>query len=714
MVIMNEPGMGDVRAIAPLPPFVTADDILADELVLLDPPSRITVTDAAEQAIRVEVAGVWQGFDRRVVPYTVEPADITQSRKFTAVCFVGPSQSGKSEMLKTVALHAPLHEPSPVQVIHMTKTDADAWVEEKLDPTIRNSPQINALLGRGPSDSTFSRKRFRGMRLTVGYPKASQLSSRTQRMVLLTDYDHMRQQLGAKDRPEGTPFGLARRRVLTFMSRGCVLVESTPTFPVSDASWHVDKAAPHMMPPVSAGIVNIYNEGTRGRWYWSCPECSELFEPTFARLVYDEALDPGQAGEAAEMGCPHCGALIAHRHKVELNRRAMTGQGGWLHEAETLDDQGRRELVGISDPRMRRTTIASYALNGVAATFANWADLVTAYENARRSAQLTGDDTDLGQVTYTQIGLPHLPRAMTDEGDLGLQFLKDHLGPFQEETCPEWARFVTVTVDVQKGYFPVMVTAWGPHGERVIIARFDLSEPPASAPRAGKRRLDPARYIEDWDVLLPLMQVVYPVHGAQYALRPLALAVDFQGEPGVSDRADAFWQKRRSEGAARRWYISRGWGGFALRDRVWYDSPERGSKGKKARGIKLLNMATDRLKDSVIAALQRTDDGAGRYHVPDWLGEDHLIELTAEQRLGKGWEKRPGMQRNETLDLSVQALALAEHKGLMRVDWDSPPDWAALGPENINAVVLTGDGVSNPEARAEPAAIPPTIKYLRR
>ncbi|MGC9449676.1 major capsid protein [Cereibacter johrii] len=188
--------------------------------------------------MRVPVQGNWVPFDRAVTPYTVEPADMTQSRRFKAVVFLGPSQSGKSQMMQSVSAHAVTCAPGPVQVIHMTKTDADAWVEEKLDPTILNSPALRERLGTGRDDSTFSRKRFKGMRLTIGYPVPNQLSSRSQRLVMLTDYDHMPQKLGPKDSPEGSPFGMALQRIRTFMSRGCVLAESSPAFPVDpNADW---------------------------------------------------------------------------------------------------------------------------------------------------------------------------------------------------------------------------------------------------------------------------------------------------------------------------------------------------------------------------------------------------------------------------------------------------------------------------------------------
>ncbi|MBL3611438.1 hypothetical protein JMM60_22305, partial [Rhodovulum sulfidophilum] len=101
-----------------------------------------------------------------------------------------------------------------------------------------------------------------------------------------------------------------------------------------------------------------------------------------------------------------------------------------------------------------------------------------------------------------------------------------------------------------------------------------------------------------------------------------------------------------------------------------------------------------------------------------------------------GWDKKPGQVRNETLDLSVQARALAEQKGLLRLDPAALPDWALGGRENPNAVALatanrtapaagsapddatgnTQDGTSAPEAPAprpgQPA--PRRINFLKR
>lgn len=709
MVLMFGGAMGS--GIPPLPPFVTPEELLADAVVLLDPPSRISVTDAAERHLKVPVQGNWQAYDRTVAPYTVEPQDISQSRRFKTVCFVGPSQSGKSQMLLSVSAHAITCAQAPVQVIHMTKTDADAWVEEKLDPAISASPALRERIGAGRDDSTFSRKRFRGMRLTIGYPVANQLSSRSQRMVLLTDYDHMPQRLGPKDAPEGTPHGMALQRIRTFMSRGCVFVESTPAFPVDpEQVWEFDPAAPHRLPPVTGGIAKIYNEGTRGRWYWECPNCEELFEPRYDRLIYDKDLEPGAAGAMARMQCPDCGEKISHRHKARLNSLALLGRGGWLHESRLLDEKGRRVLVRIDDPNIRQTPIASYALNGAAAAFSGWDELVERFETARRGFEVSGDDIDFARVHYTDIGVPYA-RPVDGDAELSATALKESACDLPPRHCPEWTRFITVSVDTNGTWFAVLVTAWGLDGRRMALDRFDITQPPESAPRArdleGRyRAINPGRYSEDADALLDLAGREYAVEGETWSLTPCAVVIDFNGPPGWSDNAEKFWRKRRREGQGNLWFLSIGRGGFKLSDRVWLIAPERGSQNRKARSIKLLNMAVDRLKDTVLASAARMDHGPGSYLFARSIEKERIDELLAERRGDDGYNKRPGAGRNETLDLSVQAQAIAELKGILRLNPEDPPSWAILGEVNPFAI-WTGKAVppTDRESTEEPTVI---------
>lgn len=703
MVEISDHALGRVHVFAPLPPLATPEELLLDALPVMDPPSRMTVTEAAERYVRIQQQGAWQSFDSSVTPYMVEPSDMTQSRRFKTVVFTGPSQSGKTMMLQTTALHAVTCDPNPVLIVHMSRPERDKWVEEKLGPLIHNSPEVRDRLGKAREDDTFSRKRFRGMRLSIGYPTPQVLSGGTYKMVLLTDYDHHPAVLGGKDNPEGTPYRMALQRIKSYLSRGTVLVESSPAYPVTDLSWHAARDTPHMMPPVGGGIVPIYNQGTRARWYWECPECGDEFEPRFDQLHYDDALEPGDAGEQAEMECPHCHCLIDHRHKMELNRAALRGKGGWRHEGAD------GSLVRIEESGLRKTDIASYALNGAAATFASWRELVANFEDARRKAAQLDDDTDLATVHYTEIGVPYR-RKSTNEDEIGETFLRDQGHDVLRGVAPDWTRFLTVSVDVQGTYFAVQVMAWGEGKRAQVVDRFDITQPPEDAPNAERdedgngRTLDPAKYYADWQVLEGLASRVWPLEGSGYGLMPAGLVVDFQGRPGVSDNAEAFWMGRRTAGQSRRWFVSRGHGGLKFNARFWLASPERKSGGGKARSIKILNFASDRVKDTVFAMLARGSDAGGGLILPRWMKDDRLREFVAEERGDKGWTPKPGEIRNEGFDLSVMGRVVAEQLGMLKIDVANPPAWAVLSDQNTYAVAR--DDVVDGKAKegVEPSA----------
>lgn len=684
MVEISDHALGQVIDIQPLPPYTRAQDILEDVLPLLDAPSRITPVEAAARNIRVATRGVWQSFDPEVTPYMVEPVNTSASRLYKAGALVGPSQSGKTMSLITMAMHPITCDPAPTLIVHMDRPSRDRWVEEELNTVIQNSPVVRDLLGRGRDDNTFSRKRFRGMRLMLGYPTPQWLSSAKYRLVLMTDFDHFNPELGVrKDAPEGSAFDMGLMRIKTYMSRGFVFVESTPAWPVTDTKWRAGTDHPHEMPPVRYGVVPIYNRGTRGRWYWECPECNELFEPSFDKLVFDSRKAPIEAGDGAQMGCPHCGCLIEPSHKNELNRAALNGKGGWLHES-----QSGGALVPIGDSAIRQTEIASWALDGAAATFSNWSNMVARFLDATYQAEELDDDLALGRFWYTDVGRPYARATDEEEGELTVEALKEGRHSVAEGEAPEWVRFITVSVDVQKTLFAVLVTGWGADGTRTVIERFDIVNPPVGKDgNAQKRALSPAKYPGDWRVLEDLETKTWPVQASEFRLRAVAIAIDFQGEAGVSDNAEEHWKLRAKAGSGSRLFLSRGHGGFNQRDRVWHEAPERSRKGAgKARRIKLLNMATDRLKDSVAAALSRPAGTRRSYPLPEHLSDDRLQEFVAEERTDKGWRIRDGFKRNENFDLSVQAQALAEHKGLRRLNPEAPPNWAVLGANNPHAV----------------------------
>jgi len=684
----------------PLPPYADPRAVLREALPSLRPAEEISVTGSAEKYMNVRVGDEWPPFHRDVTPYMVEPTDMIASRLYRGLVFCGPSQSGKTQMLQSALAYTVASNPGRVALFQMTRDAAGEFEREKIAPMIRNSPALKERQGRGRGADNIHQKLFSGgTELTLDWPTVTKLSSRSIRWTLGTDYDHFPENIGG----EGDAFTMMRARTRSYMSRGMAAVESSPGAPITDESWKPD--SPHACPPVGYGVLSIYPDGTRGRWYWECPHCDELFEPLFRRLHWPDGLDPKEAGEAAEMECPHCHAMVGHEYKVKLN-----ASGIWLHET------GDGRVVPIDHPDVRKTDILSYWLNGTAAAFSTWAELVTQELEARQAFEKTGDEKKLISAANTGRGEPYLPRAAADENEVTLQALKDKAQDVEtpKGVAPSWTRYITVSADTQKTLFDVGVVAWGEDGRHQIIDRFELHTPPKDAPGRKDRVLKPFEIAGDWKVLDHLAEHVWPVEGENYGLRPVALGVDMHGGGSTTENAYKFYRARRKAGQGHLWYLTRGIGGDKP-DRVWLKAPER-ARGRRrvASDIKILNMATDRLKDAVASSLRLTEAAQYKCEISGWMEEHHLIEATAERRTGKGWEKRPGMVRNETLDHLVQARAQHLIIRADKIDWAAPPEWAAGYAGNSFAVVETETEESSTPRKASPRCRVHQINYLQR
>lgn len=678
----------DLFDVAPLPPFAAVGVAISEALPALSPLARVPVSETALRRM-IEAGGQWVPFRHDVAPYMREPMDTVTSRRFDSICFVGPARSSKSEGLVINPLvHAILAQPRVVAVFSPTKDAAQEWSVGALDPLITHSPDLAERLGRGKSDDNIFSKRFRGgMRLTVDWPVKSKLAQRSISLVIGTDYDAFDSDIGG----DGGAFGLMRKRTESAGSRGMTIVESSPRHPVIDEAWR--PASVHEAPPCD-GIVDIYNSGSRGRLYWTCPDCSEQFEPRFDRLDYPKEGSPLARGAKAVMVCPHCGSVTEPRHKPERNAGAV-----WLHE-----DSGGA-LVPLAD-LSRDCATASFWLPGPAAALAPWSRIVSRLLEAEAGYARTGDEGALKAVTNTELGLPYLPRARGMSEGLNEVALRGSASDHAWQKCPPGTAFVTAAVDVQAGRFVVQVEAWLPDLERVVIDRFDIVNPPETAPAPDSRAIAPGRVPEDWDALLAVAGRVYPVEGSAYGLKPLAVCCDSHGEAGVTPNAYAFFRRARLT-HPRRFYVLRGRGGDRVK-RAELRRPESAHSGKQfaARDVPIINVGTDRLKDEVAASLLREHGGARKLHVSRFAPSEIFAEYAAERRGKSGWDKRPGMVRNEALDLSVYNLALVIILEAEAIGWENPPVWALPSPANIMAVAdpVPPHATANAPERAAPVA----------
>nr|WP_321484562.1 phage terminase large subunit family protein [uncultured Cohaesibacter sp.] len=125
-------------------------EIIAATIDSARPPMRMSIPDAAVAFRRVESAsyrGPWRHED---APYLVEPMKVMGSRRFTAMVFIGPARTIKTEgLILNAVAHGVMCNPRPMKIVHITEKDADTFSEKKLDVMIEASPEIKARLERG-------------------------------------------------------------------------------------------------------------------------------------------------------------------------------------------------------------------------------------------------------------------------------------------------------------------------------------------------------------------------------------------------------------------------------------------------------------------------------------------------------------------------------------------------------------------------------------
>lgn len=645
--------------------YAQTADIRRQVAQILRPPRRMPVSQAAAQYVRIGGgAGTSKTWDPQQTPYMIEPMDCISSRQHNVIVFVGPARTGKTEALADCVVgYIVKCDPGDTTIYQPTQDQARDYSRRRIDRLFRHSPDLKTEIASGThSDNTFDKQMRNGMILSIGWPTISQLSSKDIRYVILPDYDRGAENIGG----EGDKFSLAKKRTETFMSAGKTIVESSPGYEWINSKW--TPQTPHELPPAS-GIVTLYNRGDRRRYYWPCLECNEWFIPTFELLVWRELSDPARAAETAQIGCPHCGSLFANKHKREFNLA-----GKWLKEGQSITGDG--EIIGDG----RRSQYATFHVTGPQAAFNSFGNLVYSYIVALREFESSGDDTALRATITGDQGVPYKPHNNRDSRNA--KDIQDRAEVWPKLTVPAGVRFLVAAVDIQKNRFVVQVAGYGPQKERWLIDRYNLAKS-----KRDENHVDPGAYGEDWDLLIPLIGKKYELaDGSGRWMAIQHVGCDSGGAEGVTVKAYDFWRKLRHDpdlkklNLFKRFHLIKGRPTGNERTKVDYpDTSRRKARGASRGDVPVMMVNVNIIKDALDNDLRRKDAGAGYYHTPDWIGGWWYDELTKEDRGDKGWMPKSG---NESWDLAVYAEALAIHIGIEKINWATPPVWAAEWDSN--------------------------------
>jgi phage terminase large subunit GpA-like protein len=384
-----------------------------------------------------------------------------------------------------------------------------------------------------------------------------------------------------------------------------------------------------------------------------------LFRADWDNLSWDKHIDDDAAAAAtAHMVCPVNACIITPNYKALMNAACV-----WQSEAQVF-----------GTPYTGRG--ATYWMQGPAAAFETWENLVYKYLIALRDFENTGNQEKLKSTVNTDQGRPYTVATAKGDG-LDAVLLKQRAEGYAQQRCvPAAARFLTTAVDVQKHRFVVQVTAWGVDKERWIVDRYNLTTSDRIGEDGTRQKIAPFTHAEDWNVLDKLLDDRYAIEGSDATVQSLKVLCDSgggKGDHGGTATANAYVYALRLRRLGR---LSR----FALLKGASSRSAARYAKGKADEGkikVPLYVVNTTILKDETAAALNRQEPGPGYIHLPDWAGEWYFKELTAEVRTSSGWAKRRKADNNEEFDLMGYQSINYSLLGGDKINWETPPDWAA-------------------------------------
>jgi phage terminase large subunit GpA-like protein len=488
---------------------------------------------------------------------------------------------------------------------------------------------------------TKTRKMVAGVPFRLAHSGSSTaLKSDPAVLALVDEYDEMRENVNE----QGGPLGLVERRGDTYAEFVCV-VTSTPkrgrAAAVRDQAsglYFWDVAAPE---DVESPIWQLWQQGTRHHWCWSCPQCGEYFVPRFDLLKYPRKATPLQAARETFLECPHCHGVIENGHKAEMNE-----QGRYVAPGQTIDKRGT--VTGSPHERLA----ASFWVSGLASPFVTFGERVAVLVEAQQS----GDDAMVQQAFNAGFGELHSPGGGEVPEWMEIKE-KSRLATYGRGEVPEDVLYLTLTCDVQKHSIPWVMRGWGARATSWLI-------------NYGYLRGDTAEE-EIWAALGDL--VVTPVDDMAIKLA----FIDSGFRPGKTDTLPLNRVYEFCRRFMRRVRPTKG-SASPMRTPLIFSKIEVSRKdGRAAKyGLDLVRLDTDHWKSWVHERLRWPADHIGGWHVFKGIDDDYCHQLVSEARMKLPTGRVEWVQRsrdNHFFDCEAMQAAAGYLLNVQRIPLSNKP-----------------------------------------
>ncbi len=567
--------------------------------------------------------GKWQ---TRSQPAAFGPFAAVTARDTHTVTVMAATQVLKTELDINVALFFIHQDPSPILFVQPSQGAAQAFSKERIDPTIKASPEIREALAPYAAKSTITHKEFKGGSIDfVGSNSPTDLASRPKRIIISDEIDKYPASAGK----EGDPLKLAEERASTFRASGRAKFIRTCS-PTEEETSRIGKE---------------FRASDQRRCFVPCPHCGHRFEPLWRHVVWDKDENGEAMPETAAIACPSCGAIWSEGDRFRaLDALADLPDYGWRQtkpficcgerqQPEVWDDRGRSRCRSC-ETGSPYNGHAGFVVSKLISRRHRLSDVVTEFLDA------TGDPEAMKKFTNTALAELWRPIGMETFDGSGLITRAEVYGP---EDLPKAVKAITGFCDVQGDRLEVQLIGWGAEEECWPFLYEVIHQDPSQA--AAWRELDAL-----------LRRSFRRVDGS--ILRIAAFGIDAGGNHGA--QVFAFTRVRRK----RRIFATFGRAGNLP---LW---PSNFRKTKK--GEVFWPIGVDTGKEAIYTRLkiEPSEDGGtkpGYIHFPaaDGFGPDYFEQLTVERRITRRRAGRtiaiwdcPKGKRNEALDTFVGALAV--------------------------------------------------------
>lgn len=582
---------------------------LKSALLNFKPPEQITVKEWADKYRRLSPEnsaepGRWRT-DR--TPYLEEIMDAFTDPKIRRIAVAASSQVGKTEMEMNMLGYAIDIDPGPIMWVTPTQDNAEDFSKRRIAPMIRDTRPLKRKIEPSKSrsrDNTVLKKKYPGGMLTMtGSNSPANLASTPCRYVFGDELDRWTKDAGG----EGDPWALLEARTTTFFNHKMVQV-STPTIKGSST------------------IETAFLTGTQEYWSAECPHCGEYHFVKFDNISFDHEVRVVGGKKQFDIKnisfcCPNCGCLSSEKEIKKAPHK-------WIAQ----------------NPDAYKNGIRSFWINAFSSPWMDW------YKIVLRFLEADGDPEKLKTVFNTLLG-----ELFEDRGELLTEDQMMNNREYYKAELPDGVLCLTCGVDTQDNRLEYEVVGHGYFGEEwgiekgIILGKPDEEDKPEL--ESVWSRLD--RVIDkEW---------TYDNE------KKLKISLTFVDSGGHYTQ-DVYEQCAKRIG--KRVFAVKGKGG----EGIPYISPPSKVKIVKedARGRKvvvgkawLYTIGVDSGKEKIMSSLKVQEPGARYYHFPKQeekgYDSEYFKGLLSEKMTYKNgkwkWEKLPGHERNEPLDMRNYANA---------------------------------------------------------